>query len=903
MKLKKLWLYLLTPLLVLFGSAVFANTAQAKELTNVITSVNLWDLDNGQVKAPNADGSYTLTTNTSYANYKYVLDFDLSKYDGNLSDGDTFTFTIPAPITVKAEEFDLKDKETDVAVGNAKVVSNGDGQGGKVTVTLKNLKDYLEKKGGTQIQGVAGTLYVGFSVKEVVSEKTITYPTTETKDTVTQVIKVKQPDVPDYGYEIGVTNFAKVSGIITKGNWTSALLGKSGEYYHPFVVRVNDRQESYNVIDIHDYISADYAPAQFVPESLKIESGYYDNKYTFQDVKEMTQGSDYTIEWNESYTDFKIKITNASVRLASNGKPASYRITYKTTAPADGTKISNSVEVAGDDVPLTYRTDRTANIVKVWRNSQVTSGGSIQLKTGYRITLYKVDSKTQNRLAGAKFKITPPAGATAQEEIVETNEEGVAQSSVYSEADVKLGEFTVTEVEAPVGYELDPTPFKVTVGKDGVLKTVTNTKFTTKAQIVATKKLTGRTLKAGEFEFTLSKDGKDIQTVKNDADGNITFDKLTFDTAGTYNYTITEKNAGTADEKGVTYDSQPVEVTVEVTADATGKLTSTVSYANNDNTFENIYKPTPTNAGFAVTKKLTGRELKAGEFEFVLKGEDGSELQKVNNTADGAVIFEPITYDTAGVYKYTIEETNAGQTIDNVVYDDLKVDVTVTVTDDGEGNLDSKIAYSDDKEFNNEYVEPTTTTTTTTTTTEETTTTTTTTSEEPTTTTTSEEPTTTTTSEEATTTTTSEEATTTTTSEEATTTTTSEEATTTTTSEEATTTTTSEEPTTTTTSEEPTTTTTSEEATTTTTSEEPTTTTTSEEATTTTTSEEPTTTTTTTTGEKPNQPETTTTSKPKKPGLPSTGEKGGLVATVLGVIVLVAAIVAAVVYYRRSKNA
>ena len=137
--------------------------------------------------------------------------------------------------------------------------------------------------------------------------------------------------------------------------------------------------------------------------------------------------------------------------------------------------------------------------------------------------------------------------------------------------------------------------------------------------------------------------------------------------------------------------------------------------------------------------------------------------------------------------------------------------------------------------------------------------------------------------------------TTTTTSEEPTTTTTSEEPTTTTTSEEATTTTT-------TTSEEPTTTTTSEEATTTTTSEEATTTTTSEEATTTTTSEESTTTT-TTTGEKPNQPETTTTSKPKKPGLPSTGEKGGLVATVLGVIVLVAAIVAAVVYYRRSKNA
>ena len=706
MKFKKLWLYILTPLLVLLGSISLMNTVQAQELKNVITDVKVWDFDNGKVKEPNKDGVYELTVNKNYANYRYMVDFDLSNYNGKLVDGDFFTFTIPAPITVKAETFDITDAETKVNLASANVVSNGDGKGGKVTITLKNLNDYLTKKGGTQVENVKGNFWVGFSVKEEKNETTVTYPTEETKDNISHKIKVKNPTTSDYGYEIGVTNYAKVGGIIEKKPWSSDILKKKGDYSHPFVVRVNDRQASYNVIDIHDYISADNAPAQFVPESLKIESGYYDNRYTLQDVKTMTQGTDYTIEWNESYTDFKIKISNASSKVASNGKPASYRITYKTTAPADGTRIANTVEVKGDDVPLKYRTDRTDTEVTVWRNSTVTSGGTIQLETGYRITLYKVDEKTQNRLVGAKFKITPPSGATATEETVTTNAEGVAQSPVYSEDDVKKGNFTVTEVEAPKGYELDSTPFEVTVGKAGIIKTVKNKRASAKAQLSAIKKLTGRAMKAGEFEFDLFNDktNKVVETVTNDQDGNIKFAELTFDKAGSYNYHIVEKKANTT-EKGVTYDANPVEVKVTVTTDATtGKLVAAVSYESDDKTFENTYAAEKTSAPIEVTKVLTGRTLKADEFEFVLKNDaDGSEVQKVKNTADGKVTFAPIEYTAAGTYNYTIVETNAGKTVDGVTYDNLEVKVTVEVTDDGEGKLHANVTYPADKEFNNSY--------------------------------------------------------------------------------------------------------------------------------------------------------------------------------------------------------
>lgn len=345
MKFKKLWLYILTPLLVLLGSAALTNTVQAKELQNVITNVQVWDVDNGKLKEPDANGVYDLTINKAYSNYKYMVDFDLSKYNGQLSDGDTFTFTIPAPLTVKNETFEITDKSTGVAVASAQVVSNGENSGGKVTITLQKLNEYLAKKGGTQVNDVSGTFYTGFSVKKDITQQNITYPDTETKNKVTHIIKSRQPSRPNYGDEIGHTNFAKVHGVITKGSWSSQILNKSGEYYHPFTLRVNDRQESYNVLDIHDYISDNYSPTQFIPETLHVVSGYYDSDYNLQDKKELKEGVDYTIEWNESYTDFKIKINNASSHVASNGKPASFQITYQTTAPADGTKIGNNMEV------------------------------------------------------------------------------------------------------------------------------------------------------------------------------------------------------------------------------------------------------------------------------------------------------------------------------------------------------------------------------------------------------------------------------------------------------------------------------------------------------------------------------------------------------------------------------
>ena len=109
---------------------------------------------------------------------------------------------------------------------------------------------------------------------------------------------------------------------------------------------------------------------------------------------------------------------------------------------------------------------------------------------------------------------------------------------------------------------MNPTPFEMTVGQDGAIKTVTNKRSKAKAKIKANKKLTGRELKAEEFEFTLTdQDGKVKETVKNDKDGNIAFSELEFDKAGTYTFKIAEK-AGS--DTNIKYDTKTVTATVTV---------------------------------------------------------------------------------------------------------------------------------------------------------------------------------------------------------------------------------------------------------------------------------------------------------------------------------------------------
>lgn len=666
MKNKKFWLPILTSLACLLGIVFAPNSVQAKELKNVISNIGIWEVDNGKFIKPDANGVYTLSPeHHNYSNYKFTVDYDLSAYDGKLEDGDTFTFTVPSPLTVRNETFDLKDKETDLVIGETQIVSNGDNNGGKATITLKNLKTYLEKKGGYQVQNVKGNFFVGFSSKNELSNETLRFDKTETINEITHQIKVKKGDTADYSEGIGRANFNKYHGLIYKEDWTSKALNKSGKYSHSWYVRVNPKQAAYNKIEIHDWVDPNASPMQMIPETFSVTAGWYDQYYYLKDEVVLEAGKDYQVKWNDSYTEFTLTINNASSILAKNGKPAAFRINYKTSAPADGTQVQNNAEMKGDDQILTYDDYSNKTVVKQIGNSVVASGGTIQLETGYRIILYKIDELTHDRLKGAKFKITPPAGATAKEEIVTTNDDGIAESSIYSESDIKKGNFTVTEIEAPEGYELNPTPFEMTVGQDGAIKTVTNKRSKAKVKIKANKKLTGRELKAEEFEFTLTdQDGKVKETVKNDKDGNIAFSELEFDKAGTYTFKIAEK-AGS--DTSIKYDTKTVTATVTVADKGKGALEATVSY-DDEKAFENTYTPTKTEVPVKKVWKdennQDGKRPTSVTVKLLADGQDTGKTLELTEANGWAGSFKDLDADKGGTpIQYTVVEvTVAGYT-------------------------------------------------------------------------------------------------------------------------------------------------------------------------------------------------------------------------------------------------
>lgn len=293
--------------------------------------------------------------------------------------------------------------------------------------------------------------------------------------------------------------------------------------------------------------------------------------------------------------------------------------------------------------------------------------------------------------------------------------------------------YTVTEQagrDPTIGYSTQAYDVTVTVTDQGGMLSATadrqandirfdNTYTPTPVDVTvkADKHLTGRDLNDGEFAAELKdSDGNLLQTkrfarVPRDAqsdkanvregEGTLEFDKLTFDRAGVYTYTVTEQDGNLG---GVTYDRTVHTVTVTVTEDSkTHRLVAAVSYSNGEGgeegiLFRNTYQPGNVMVELAARKNLTGRGLKADEFEFELVDKDGKVIDSARNDKDGDIRFKPLTYgrdnngiDDCGEHRYVIRERNTGEK--NVTYDRTEHHVTVTVGDDLQGNLTAKVEY------------------------------------------------------------------------------------------------------------------------------------------------------------------------------------------------------------------
>ena len=253
-------------------------------------------------------------------------------------------------------------------------------------------------------------------------------------------------------------------------------------------------------------------------------------------------------------------------------------------------------------------------------------------------------------------------------------------------------------------YGVNPTPSSVT------------------DQITVSKKLEGRDLAEGEFEFRLveiAADGSEsvAATGGNAADGTVALSPVAYTAPGTHGYELREV-AGTAG--GVTYDRATYRVRTTVADAGNGKLTVRHELADAEGnptggdsvTFTNGYEAAPVTLKLGAAKVLKGAELKAGQFSFELKSRDGKVMSTAKNAADGSVTFDALTFKQAGTYTFTVSEVDDGQA--HVTYDKAVRKIVVTVSDEAAdgtktGYLSARVSYEGDANvppvFTNSYVE------------------------------------------------------------------------------------------------------------------------------------------------------------------------------------------------------
>ena len=301
--------------------------------------------------------------------------------------------------------------------------------------------------------------------------------------------------------------------------------------------------------------------------------------------------------------------------------------------------------------------------------------------------------------------------------------DGVANDAVASRTfTVKVVEDTNTGTLAAKVLPAEGTPegrgafeFTNTYGVEPTPSSVTD-------QIKVNKKLKGRDLAEGEFEFQLvelAADGSEsvAATGKNAADGTVALSPVTYTAPGTHGYELREI-AGTAG--GVTYDRAAYRVRTTVADAGNGTLTVRHELADAEGnptggdsvTFTNGYEAAPVTLKLGAAKVLKGAELKAGQFSFELKGRDGKVMSTAKNAADGSVTFDALTFKQAGTYTFTVSEVDDGQA--HVTYDKAVHKIVVTVSDEAAdgtrtGYLSAKVSYEGDANlppvFTNSYAE------------------------------------------------------------------------------------------------------------------------------------------------------------------------------------------------------
>lgn len=399
------------------------------------------------------------------------------------------------------------------------------------------------------------------------------------------------------------------------------------------------------------------------------------------------------------------------------------------TAKADTGKFTNTYATVKDNIPINMNGTKTidTNGVEGLTPPELKDNFTFNimaLDDGAPMPKYttaKTDENGKVDFGTATFNSSLLEGVTAAEDGSRTKEFKYEVTEVKGNLpgvtyDTEKKTFTVTLKDDGNGNlsattsNADGQPlfaFKNSYGVEPKTSSITDT-------IQIQKVLEGRTLQEGEFTFQLTEnvDGKDtvVATGTNDADGKVTFGSIEYTKPDNHTYTVREQiPEGAADGvyEGVTYDKAIYTITTEVTDNGNGTLNVTHAVKDYEKiTFTNKYEAKQTAVILNASKKLVDKKLEDGQFTFELRDENDKLVGKAKkNNADGQVVFDEITYDKAGTYKYTVSEVNDKQ--DGIIYDDKMYSVEVKVTDNGKGSYVAEVSCPDGAPaFVNAYKKP-----------------------------------------------------------------------------------------------------------------------------------------------------------------------------------------------------
>lgn len=410
----------------------------------------------------------------------------------------------------------------------------------------------------------------------------------------------------------------------------------------------------------------------------------------------------------------------------------------KATATHVNSYLGNNgkISFAYDMTPAMVNTKASFGLTKVlegrdWTNADafefgLTSESSAPMPAARTATVRKADlDQGKAAIDFDTIEYTEPGTYVykVSEKHAGTTIDGIAYSKNVAEITVTVTPDKKGELSAGVKVTSGETEFKNVYATNPVESSVTD-------QITVTKSLTGRDLTADEFSFELleiiDKEVKPVETVKNAADGKVTFSAIKYTEIGQHTYKLHEVkgNAG-----GIDYDDAVYTIVTTIADNGKGQLVATHELKDAKDVksieFKNAYTTNATEASLAGIKNLqvddalTPADI-TGKFTFTVTGEEGAPMPastSVHNDVDGKVDFGKIAFTLDDLNKalgekpekrehtFTYTVTESGEVAG--VTNDAKLSrkVSFTVTDDGKGNLsvsrkpDGDVAFT----FTNTY--------------------------------------------------------------------------------------------------------------------------------------------------------------------------------------------------------